>query len=145
MPELTPEQKAREQIDAMLTASGWAVQNYRAFNPSAAPGVALREVPVHLLPNVVVALDRYLVTYCCDDGVCPNPMHARGVAIQATAKPADAILRFYLLLGRALEVIRTSSLPYWEYLSKYNSIPAKVLHSSVETPPPHLGKWTEGN
>jgi hypothetical protein len=27
MPE-TPEQKARRQIDAMLTASGWAVQNY---------------------------------------------------------------------------------------------------------------------
>lgn len=46
MPELTPEQKAREQIDAMLPASGWAVQNYRAFNPTAANGSALREVPL---------------------------------------------------------------------------------------------------
>lgn len=34
----------------------------------------------HLWPNVILALDRYLVTYCCLDGVCPNTMHARGVA-----------------------------------------------------------------
>src|ERR1039457_4214610 len=43
---MTPEELAREKIDAMLTASGWAVQNYKAFNPSAARGIALREVPL---------------------------------------------------------------------------------------------------
>jgi len=43
---MTPEEKARQQIDAMLTASGWVVQNYKAFNPSAARGIALREVPL---------------------------------------------------------------------------------------------------
>jgi hypothetical protein len=37
MPDLAPEQKARQQIDAMLLASGWVVQDYKAFNPSAAP------------------------------------------------------------------------------------------------------------
>src|SRR5258708_6047327 len=41
-----PEQKARERIDAMLVASGWAVQDYKAFNPSASRGIALREVPL---------------------------------------------------------------------------------------------------
>lgn len=46
MPELTPEQKAREKIDAMLTDCGWVVQNYRPFNPSTSRGVALREVPL---------------------------------------------------------------------------------------------------
>jgi type I restriction enzyme R subunit len=46
MLELTPEQKAREQIDGMLVASGWAVQDYKAFDPSAARGIALREVPL---------------------------------------------------------------------------------------------------
>jgi type I site-specific restriction endonuclease len=46
MAELPPEQPAREQIDAMLIASGWAVQNYKIFNPSAAPSIALREVPL---------------------------------------------------------------------------------------------------
>src|SRR6266478_6574174 len=30
----------------MLVASGWAVQNYKAFNPSASRGIALREVPL---------------------------------------------------------------------------------------------------
>lgn len=106
----------------------------RAFETSAAH-----------LPNVIVALDKFLVTYCCDEGICPNVMHARGVAVQSTDNPADAILRFYLLLGRAIDVTRTSSLPYWEYLSKYHDIPATVFHSSVDTPPPLLGNWTNGN
>lgn len=30
----TPEQQARERIDAMLTASGWAVQDKKALNPA---------------------------------------------------------------------------------------------------------------
>ncbi len=46
MADLTPEQRARQQIDAQLTASGWIVQNYKQFNPSAGRGIALREVPL---------------------------------------------------------------------------------------------------
>ena len=46
MSELTPEQEARQHIDAMLAASGWMVQDYNRFNPSAARGIALREVPL---------------------------------------------------------------------------------------------------
>ena len=46
MPHLTPEQLARQQIDAQLTACGWVVQDYRQFNPSASRGIALREVPL---------------------------------------------------------------------------------------------------
>lgn len=42
----TPEQLARQQIDAMLVAAGWAVQDYAAYNPSASIGIALREVPL---------------------------------------------------------------------------------------------------
>ena len=45
MPE-TPEQKARQQIDAQLAACGWVVQDYRQFNPSAGRGIALREAPL---------------------------------------------------------------------------------------------------
>ena len=45
MPE-TPEQLARQQIDAQLVASGWLVQDYKQFNPSAGRGIALREVPL---------------------------------------------------------------------------------------------------
>ena len=42
----TPEQLARLQIDAMLAAAGWAVQDYAAYAPGGAQGVALREVPL---------------------------------------------------------------------------------------------------
>ena len=45
MPDL-PEQQARANIDAMLAAAGWAVQDYKAFNPSASIGIALCEVPL---------------------------------------------------------------------------------------------------
>jgi type I restriction enzyme R subunit len=41
-----PEQQARQTIDAMLAAAGWSVQDYKAFNPSASQGIALREVPL---------------------------------------------------------------------------------------------------
>ncbi len=43
---MTPEQQARQQIDAQLVAAGWSVQDYKAFNPSAGRGIALREVPL---------------------------------------------------------------------------------------------------
>ena len=46
MPELNPEQRARQQIDAQLAACGWVVQDYKQFNPSAGRGLALREVPL---------------------------------------------------------------------------------------------------
>lgn len=40
---LTPEQRAREKIDALLTAAGWIVQDNAAFNRNAGEGVAVRE------------------------------------------------------------------------------------------------------
>jgi type I restriction enzyme R subunit len=42
----TPEQSARQTIDAQLAASGWVVQDYRQFNPAAGRGIALREAPL---------------------------------------------------------------------------------------------------
>ena len=46
MLDLAPEQRARQQIDAQLVASGWVVQDYKQFNPGAGLGIALREVPL---------------------------------------------------------------------------------------------------
>ena len=40
---MTPEQKAREQIDRLLEQAGWAVQDVHSLNLSAARGVAVRE------------------------------------------------------------------------------------------------------
>lgn len=39
----TPEQRARQQIDAALKAAGWAVQSRDQINLSASRGVAIRE------------------------------------------------------------------------------------------------------
>ncbi|MBX3622798.1 MAG: hypothetical protein KF891_22755 [Rhizobacter sp.] len=41
----TPEQLARQQIDALLTPAGRAVQDDTACNPSAASGISASELP----------------------------------------------------------------------------------------------------
>ena len=46
MPDLAPEAKARQQIDALLTGAGWTLQDYDRFDASAARYIALREIPV---------------------------------------------------------------------------------------------------
>ena len=43
---MTPEQKAREQIDRQLEWAGWLVQGYSAMNIAAGLGVAVREFPL---------------------------------------------------------------------------------------------------
>src|SRR4051794_14930065 len=43
---MTPEQKARLQIDALLGQAGWAVQDFADMNLYAGPGVAVREFPL---------------------------------------------------------------------------------------------------
>jgi len=42
----TPEDRARENIDRQLVASGWVVQDWREMNITAGPGVAIREFPL---------------------------------------------------------------------------------------------------
>jgi len=46
MPKPAPEALAREQIDALLVAAGWTLQDYTRFDASAARFIALREIPV---------------------------------------------------------------------------------------------------
>lgn len=43
---MTPEERARRQIDRMLEQSGWMVQDRDQMNISAGPGVAVREFPL---------------------------------------------------------------------------------------------------
>jgi type I restriction enzyme R subunit len=42
----TPEELARQQIDAMLIGAGWIIQNFRGLNLAAGKSVALRKVPL---------------------------------------------------------------------------------------------------
>ena len=41
----TPEEQARELIDAKLLASGWIVQTFKNMNLGAGPGLAVKEFP----------------------------------------------------------------------------------------------------
>jgi type I restriction enzyme, R subunit len=56
---MTPEAKARQQIDTMLAACGWIVQDYRSADLSAGPGIVLREVPLKTGPcDYLLLVDR---------------------------------------------------------------------------------------
>jgi type I site-specific restriction endonuclease len=55
----TPELLAREKIDAMLSDAGWAVQDKKHLNPSAALGVAVREYDTDAGPaDYILFVDR---------------------------------------------------------------------------------------
>ncbi|MCK6445340.1 MAG: DEAD/DEAH box helicase family protein [Planctomycetes bacterium] len=58
-----PEEAAREQIDAALTAAGWAVQDWRKFDPTVGRAQALREVPMGVVGSAdyVLVIDRRAV------------------------------------------------------------------------------------
>lgn len=47
---MTPEERARQLIDARLAQSGWVVQNLKKVNPMASLGVAVREYPTSTGP-----------------------------------------------------------------------------------------------
>lgn len=54
MPDLPPEQLARQQIDAQLTACGWVVQDYKQFNPGDGRGIA-----ADIIADLEAALDQF--------------------------------------------------------------------------------------
>lgn len=91
-----------------------------------------------LWPNICLALNKFLLTFCCDAGVCPNPLDARGVASQPADDRQDLLMRFYLLLAQAIEVTAVSPLPYYAYLRKMGDWTADVHSSTKDDPPPFL-------
>ncbi|MFT3755562.1 MAG: type I restriction-modification enzyme R subunit C-terminal domain-containing protein [Pseudoxanthomonas sp.] len=56
---MTPEAKARQLIDAKLAAAGWQVQDMKALNLGAGPGIAVREYPTNTGPaDYVLFVDK---------------------------------------------------------------------------------------
>ncbi|HET7389188.1 MAG TPA: hypothetical protein VFJ51_00070 [Nitrososphaeraceae archaeon] len=47
---MKPEQKARDQIDLLLEAAGWQVQDIEQLNLGASRGIAVREFPLRSGP-----------------------------------------------------------------------------------------------
>ncbi len=90
---MTPEAKAREQIDRKLELAGWVVQNVKQVNLSAAQGVAVREYPTETGPaDYVLFVDRKPV------GVIEAKKDAAGgqltVAESQTERYANAPLKW---------------------------------------------------
>lgn len=71
----------------------------------------------HLWVNLCFYYENYLLTYCCENGICPNPMDAFAISSIPNATSGYLLLTFYRLLARAINVIRVSSFSYWEYLN----------------------------
>jgi type I restriction enzyme, R subunit len=62
LPNRTPEQKARDNIDKMLEAASWQVQNKTAINFNAGPGIAIREYQTDVGPaDYVLFVDQNAV------------------------------------------------------------------------------------
>lgn len=56
---MTPEQKARENIDKQLADSGWLLQDFRSINLGAAKGIAIREFQTDTGPvDYLLMVDR---------------------------------------------------------------------------------------
>jgi hypothetical protein len=49
---MTPEQKARQHIDSLLTQAGWLVQDFKQMNSYASLGVAVREFRLKSAPSI---------------------------------------------------------------------------------------------
>jgi len=80
----TPEQKAREQIDKMLNASGWAVQSKSEINLSASYGVAVREYYTEIGPaDYVLFADKRPV------GILEAKKEAEGLHLRVAEDQAE--------------------------------------------------------
>ena len=55
---MSPEEKARQQIDAQLTASGWTVQTRDKINLSTSTGVAVCELALEQFSTIAEDLNR---------------------------------------------------------------------------------------
>ena len=100
---LTPEQRAREEIDRQLEACGWVVQDFVSMNIHAARGVAVREYPLSWREGAEIK-----------SGFADYLLYADGWAIGVVeAKPA----------GHTLQGVVVQSKRYTEGLDKH--VPAR--------------------
>ena len=60
--DMKPEEKARQNIDRLLTAAGWTIQDRERMNLGESPGVAVREYPMSSgTPDYLLFVDRRAV------------------------------------------------------------------------------------
>ena len=85
----------------------------------------IAENPRHLWPNITFCFDKYLLTYSCSFGVCPNPMDAFAISSLEETPRSELLLYFYRLLARAITVTSVGSFSYLKYLEHPSKWPFK--------------------
>lgn len=87
---MTPEAQARQIIDSKLVQAGWIVQDHKAINLGAGPGVAVREFPTDSGPaDYLLFVQRQAVGVIeakCDDAGATLVATERQTARYATAR-----------------------------------------------------------
>lgn len=103
-------------------------------------------------PNLPYSFDRYLATFSCEHGICPNPMDAFAIGVIKGVENADLFLWFLRLVTQAVSVTHVSSFSYQRYLSKASKWTAYAFEQApVKSPlPTHLTqrsipKWGHPN
>ena len=66
-----PEERARETVDAMLSASGWVVQTKDKINLSASRGVAICELSFKIMP-LLCSAEGWGKRINCSAGICSH-------------------------------------------------------------------------
>ena len=97
---MNPEEKARRNIDKMLEAAGWHIQNYAERDTGAALGVAVREYP---LANAQRA--DYLLFV---SGLAVGFIEAKKEGITLSGAAQQAAAKVYQLFGDDLDDILKS-------------------------------------
>lgn len=92
-------------------------------------------------PNIIVAPEKYLVTFACDGGVCPNTEHARGISTISGDNFSEVLLRFYLYLSQAIVTTSVAQVSSWAYLGDLLPISGETIFAATnedDEPPPYL-------
>lgn len=92
----------------------------------------------HTWPSLVFGLRQYLITYACDEGACPNTIHARGISVCREDEGNNALLQFYVLLSQAVLSTRVARNSSWHHLGQEARMNAEVIYSTFDDPPPYL-------
>ena len=92
---MTPEARAREQIDNRLRQSGWTIQDLKQLNLTVASGVAVREFPTNTGP-----VDYALFIEGVPVGVVACIVLTGGAAIPIVADVAVAVIFMLLVIGK---------------------------------------------
>lgn len=67
-------------------------------------------------PNLVYSFDKYLLTYICPNGLCPNTHHAEGIGVVDEANQDVLLFKFFAMLARAAQMTSVWNFSYWDHL-----------------------------